>query len=83
MKEEFDHELRQGLRRQLTTHVEHVQECLKTQAKELEKEYNELINEKVLEEKGRNEGMLSSSFAKLNAIEDLLKCKLRDKFHFW
>lgn len=75
LKEEFEHELRQQLRRQAAAHSDHLQEVLLTQQKELSRKHDEELKEKVLQERTRQLSEMAESMRKLKGIEDTLKAR--------
>ncbi|XP_013785078.1 MICOS complex subunit MIC60-like [Limulus polyphemus] len=75
LKEEFEHELRQQLRRQAAAHSDHLQEVLLSQQKELSRKHDEELKDKLLQEKTRQLSEMAESMSKLKGIENTLKAR--------
>ncbi|KAF8785750.1 MICOS complex subunit Mic60-like isoform X1 [Argiope bruennichi] len=75
LKEEFENELRQQLRRQAAAHADHIQEVLKVQEQELERKFSLDLEEKLLHQKGVFISEMSGNMSRLKGILAFLKAK--------
>lgn len=85
--EEFEQELLQQLRRQAAAHSEHIRDVLQAQRKNLEIEFEDLVDDKVREARYEFQQELAGSLGRLQGIESGLKsraeldCSLRRAQH--
>ncbi|GBM23855.1 MICOS complex subunit Mic60 [Araneus ventricosus] len=75
LKEDFENELRQQLRRQAAAHADHIQEVLKVQEQELERKFSLDLEEKLLHQKGVFISEMSGNMSRLKGILAFLKAK--------
>ncbi|XP_035210173.1 MICOS complex subunit Mic60-like isoform X2 [Stegodyphus dumicola] len=75
LKDNFEVELRQQLRRQAAAHADHIQEVLKVQEQELERKHCLELEEKLLHQKGVFISEVSGNMARLKGILTYLKAK--------
>ncbi|RWS07287.1 Mitochondrial inner membrane protein-like protein [Dinothrombium tinctorium] len=75
VKEELEEELRQQMKRQLAAHHDHLRERLEVQRFDLERQFELVHEEKLLEEKSIYASELKASVAHLKHIESVLKSR--------
>lgn len=73
LKDQFEEDSKQQLKRQLAAFNDHLQDQLSTLRHELKRKYENSLEEKILLEKSRFQSELSDSFYRLNSIEAILK----------
>ncbi|CAG2102599.1 unnamed protein product [Medioppia subpectinata] len=75
LEEKFELELKTQLKRQLTAFNEHLDEQMSQLRHQLKRNYDNKVEENVLEERNRLQSELSNGFYRLKFLEELLKAR--------
>ena len=73
LEEKFESELKTQLKRQLSAFNEHLDEQMSTLRHKLKRNYDNSVEEKLLEERNNFQSELSNSFYRLKFLEELIK----------
>ncbi|UYV68198.1 K02A2.6-like [Cordylochernes scorpioides] len=75
LREDFEQELVVQLRRQTAAHVNHLQEMLEVQQRDLKRKYQELLDERVIDQKQLFNEEMGLALAKILKIEESIKIR--------
>ncbi|CAG2164279.1 unnamed protein product [Oppiella nova] len=75
LEEKFESELKTQLKRQLSAFNEHLDEQMSTLRHQLKRNYDNSVEEKLLEERNNFQSELSNSFYRLKFLEELIKAR--------